>query len=91
MSDERLRRLWRATVPFASTESVLDGYKLYSMALRNVSSRYQVPFLPMAELGIAGSDFYVPDDPIHFNDLGADRFAEGLARRLLEGNLLPAP
>jgi lysophospholipase L1-like esterase len=84
-----VRQLWQVTVPFTTPETVLLGYQHYNLTLREVSARFRVPFLPMADLGIAGSGYYAQDDPIHFNDRGADLFAEGLARRLIAAHLVP--
>jgi lysophospholipase L1-like esterase len=85
------QKLWQTTVPFSNPATVLQGYQRYNLVLRDLGERYHAPFLSMVDLGIAGPDYYSPDDPIHFNDRGADRFAEGLARQLLAGNLFPVP
>jgi lysophospholipase L1-like esterase len=87
-SDPVARQIWRISVPFASPDRVLRAYQRYDVALQKVCEQYHVPFLPMHDLGIAGARFYAPNDPIHFNDQGADRFAEGLARKILQENLL---
>ena len=87
-SDSALRRIWRISVPFASPDRVLKAYQQYSVVLQKVCLQYHVPFLPMQDLGISGAKFYAPEDPIHFNDQGADRFAEGLARKILRDSLL---
>jgi lysophospholipase L1-like esterase len=86
--DPGRQALWQATVPFSNPETVLQGYRHYNLILTRLSSQYAAPFLPMMDLGIAGPEYYSPEDPIHFNDRGADRFAEGLARRLLAAGLL---
>ena len=81
---------WRHLVPFAPTDSLLAGYVRYNSALRSVTSAYGVPFIPMLQLGIAGTAYYGFGDPIHFNDRGAERFARGLATQLVQRNLIPA-
>lgn len=80
---------WQHSIPFAPTDSVLAGYARYNSALRSVAKAYNVPFVPMVQLGIAGTPYYSPGDPIHFNDRGAERFASGLAAQLLQQHLIP--
>jgi lysophospholipase L1-like esterase len=81
---------WRHTVPFAPADSVLAGYARYNAALRSVTNSYGVPFIPMLQLDITGTNYYSFGDPIHFNDRGAERFARGLAAQLFERHLIPA-
>jgi len=79
---------WQNTIPFAPTDSVLAGYARFNSALRSVAKAYNVPFIPMVQLAIAGTKYYFPEDPIHFNDQGAERFASGLAAQLLQQHLI---
>lgn len=83
-------RIWQAAVPFAAPGTVLQGYREYNRILQRMAEKYGVTFLPMNDLGIAGTSAFAPDDPVHFNDQGADRFAAGLAARLLKANLVPS-
>ncbi|MGQ0702380.1 MAG: SGNH/GDSL hydrolase family protein [Gemmatimonadales bacterium] len=87
-ADTLIRRLWKATVPFSSPETLLQGYLAFNQALERASARFGTLYFPMGAAGLAGSQYYVPDDPIHFNDRGADRFAEALARQLLTAGVL---
>jgi lysophospholipase L1-like esterase len=80
---------WQHTIPFAPTDSVLAGYARFNNALRSVAKAYNVPFIPMMQWAINGTKYYFPDDPIHFNDQGAERFASGLAAQLLQQHLIP--
>lgn len=80
--------LWRSIAPFP-TDSVLAGYQRYNAELRTVAESAGVAFIPMSDLGIAGTEYYASGEPIHFNDRGAWRFADGLARRLLERHAIP--
>lgn len=82
-SDPARKAVWQHTVPFASPATVLQGYQEYNAVLKEEAARYNDTFIPMADLAIAGEKYYAVEDPIHFSDLGADRFAEGLARRWL--------
>ena len=76
-------------MPFAPTDSLLAGYVRYNAALKSITSAYNIPFIPMLELGIAGTNYYSFGDPIHFNDRGAERFAKGLAEQLVQRHLIP--
>jgi lysophospholipase L1-like esterase len=40
--------------------------------------------------GLAGREWYVDGDPIHFNDRGAERMGEQMARALLNIGVAPA-
>ncbi|HEX4468542.1 MAG TPA: GDSL-type esterase/lipase family protein [Gemmatimonadaceae bacterium] len=85
---ERVAR-WRHAMPFAPTDTVLAGYARYNAVLKSVTNAYGVPFIPMVESGIAGANYYSFNDPIHFNDRGADRFARALAAQLIQRHLIP--
>lgn len=80
---------WQHSIPFAPTDSILAGYARYNMVLRSVAKAYDVPFIPMVQLGIAGTAYYSFNDPIHFNNRGAEHFATGLAEVLLQRHLIP--
>lgn len=88
-ADPNLEAMWRATIPYSVPDTTLLGYHRYNEVLRTLSERMGSTFIPMVDLGISGAQYYSPDDPLHFNDRGADRFAEGLAKRLLAANILP--
>jgi lysophospholipase L1-like esterase len=87
-ADPAVRRTWSLAVPFASPSSVLKAYAGYNGVLRSVSNRERVPFIATAGFGLVGSGLYAEDDPIHFNDRGADRMGEAMARALLGARLL---
>jgi lysophospholipase L1-like esterase len=89
-TDPRLISEWQHAVPFAPTDSVLAGYARYNAVLKSATDAYHVPFLPMLGLRIVGTNYYSTNDPVHFNDRGADRFARGLAVQLVQRHLIPA-
>lgn len=74
---------WRGAVPFASTSSVLSGYRSFRDVLARVADEHGAAFLPTKPIDVVGEAHYVSGDPIHFNDAGARRFAVGLAPMLL--------
>lgn len=85
--DLSARDEWRRAVPFASPEAVLSGYARYTAAVRAVIEREGSTWIPTASCGLTGRKWYAAEDPIHFNDAGADRFAECIARALLAAGL----
>jgi lysophospholipase L1-like esterase len=87
--DPAIREEWQRAVPFARPENVLSGYVRYRDALRRVAEQNEVSWIPTASFDLAGPKWYAPGDPIHFNDRGADRFAEQMARALLAAGVLP--
>lgn len=82
------RQIWRATMPYVDPDTVMRAYERYNEVLAEAARRAHVTFLPMLQLDIVGPEYYSPGDPIHFNDAGADRFAEGLARGLISADLI---
>jgi lysophospholipase L1-like esterase len=86
-ADPSLRTVWR-TVPFASVSAVLATYHRYGQRIRAATDRLGVTFIPTAAFGLRGAEWYSEGDPMHFNDLGADRMGEAMARALLEANVL---
>lgn len=89
--DAAVRRMWSLAVPFAPTDAVLRGYVAYNAVLRSVSARQGIPFIATGGFGFAGRGFYAEDDPIHFNDAGAERMGQEMARALLAAHVLDAP
>ncbi len=90
-ADPTIRTAWR-TVPFASVSAVLAAYHRYGQRIRTVTDRLGVTFISTAAFGLRGAEWYSEGDPMHFNDLGADRMGEAMAQALLEASVLgPAP
>ncbi len=89
--DSTLVRAWSLTVPFARPETVLQGYVRYNSVLHDVADRFGATWVPTASFGLAGPAWYATDDPIHFNDRGAGRMAERLARALIASRALDLP
>jgi lysophospholipase L1-like esterase len=80
--DPARRARWEVAIPFASPEEVLVGFRRFSEVLREVGEDLKVPFIATDRFGLEGNLWYSEGDPIHFNDLGADRMAAELASRL---------
>jgi len=89
--DSTIRRIWSYTVPFARPETVLQGYVRYNEALRNTARRFGATWIPTDSFGLAGKEWYEEGDPIHFNDRGAERMAQQLARALITRHALDVP
>jgi lysophospholipase L1-like esterase len=89
--DSATRRVWAQTVPFAKPETVLQGYARYAELMRTTAQQFRVAWVPTAQFGLVGPTWYEPDDPIHFNDRGADRMARQLAQALVAEHRLDAP
>src|SRR5437667_105550 len=89
--DSTIRRIWSYTVPFARPETVLQAYVRYNEALRNTARRFGATWIPTDSFGLAGKEWYEEGDPIHFNDRGAERMAQQLARALITRHALDVP
>jgi lysophospholipase L1-like esterase len=86
--DSGVQRMWKAFYPVDEADEVLRGFALYDAVLRRAAARFGATYLPTTSFGLRGSELYVPDDPIHFNDLGADRMGRRLAEALIGDRLL---
>lgn len=82
--DPRFDAVWRASVGAAPPEVVLKGYEAFNERIVRVAARFALPSIPTAGFGMEGDSLYLPDDPIHFNIAGSDRFARLLAPALLD-------
>lgn len=80
---EAEKQMWNRTVPFASAETVLEGYRRFNAVLAEVSAEYGARMLDPDSLVVVGKEAYAESDPIHFNDMGARRFSLSTARSLL--------
>jgi lysophospholipase L1-like esterase len=79
---------WRVAVPFASPDIVMQAYARYNAVLDSVAAAQGIPCVRTAGFGLDGLEAYAPDDPIHFNDAGADRMAREMADQLLATSLV---
>ncbi len=86
--DSTLRRRWHQGFAGVRPEIVLAGYAKLDMTAREQAARFSALYLPTSEFDLRGAPWYVTGDPIHFNDQGADRMAAGVAKGLLESELL---
>jgi lysophospholipase L1-like esterase len=82
--DSALARSWSLTVGGTPPPVVLEGYRRYNAAVREIAGRYRLPLIDGEASGVAGPDFYAEGDPIHFNDAGAERFARFVAPQLAQ-------
>jgi hypothetical protein len=80
-----IARGWSYAVPGVAPEVILRGYRRYNAAIAEVAAGWGVPLIDGAASGVAGTDRYADDDTIHFNDAGADAFADFVARQLVGG------
>ena len=83
-----IQTIWARAMPLVSVSTVLSAYHRYGQRIRAVADRLGVTFIPTAAFRLKGAEWYSESDPIHFNDLGADRMGEAMARALLEANVL---
>lgn len=81
-------QVWQHSIPYASPEHVLEGYRRFTSVIHRVGRRNGVPVLPTQSFGLVGEQWYAEGDPIHFNDQGADRMASHLASALVAQHLL---
>jgi lysophospholipase L1-like esterase len=87
-ADPITRDEWRHAVPFAPPEAVLAGYARYDAAVRSVAERNGAQWIATGSCGLTGRRWYAAEDPIHFNNVGADRFGECMARALVSAGLI---
>ena len=84
-SDNSQMERWKGTAPPAI---VLEGYREYNARIRAVAEAHGATFIPTAAFGLTGDSLYAIDDPIHFNDAGADRMARQLADAMMLAGVL---
>ena len=89
-SDPSQMERWTGSLP-APPAIVLDGYREYNARIRAVAEAHGATYVPTAVFGLTGDSLYAIDDPIHFNDAGADRMARQLAEALMLKGLLSLP
>lgn len=88
-SDPEVRQVWEVNFPFTTPEIVLGGYVRFNDAVRKVAGcAASATYLPAADLGLRGTHWYAPYDPIHYNDRGADRMGRNMAEALIAQGLL---
>jgi len=80
--DDRVARSWTYTVGGVPPDVVLRAYRRFDASVRDVARRRGLPVIDGAASGVVGPAFYAEDDPIHFNDAGAERFAQFVAVHL---------
>jgi lysophospholipase L1-like esterase len=88
--DPAIQAWWRRAVPGVEPDTVLEGYRRYNAVLRAAARAYSATFVPTDPFALAGREWYGDDDPIHFNDRGADRMGRAMADALLAVDL-PTP
>lgn len=83
-----LRRSWSDARPYAEPDSALKLYRDYADALARSADESGAFFIETAGFEIRGSRFYGRNDPMHFNDLGADAMGRSIARALIQADLI---
>lgn len=86
--DARVRAIWSASVPFAPPATVLRAYVRYDDVARAVAAKYGATYIPTIDFGLVGTRWYSPGDPIHFNDLGAQRMGTAMARAFVAAGVV---
>jgi len=82
-SSEEVTRNWANTLPGVPPVTVLKTYRAINARIAAVAQRHGIAFIDGAASGVVGLDLYAEGDPVHFNDVGADRFARFVARELV--------
>lgn len=80
-SDAIVQR-WANTVVGVPVSVVLEGYRRFNARIAAVAKRHNLPLIDGAASSVIGPEFYAEGDAIHFNRLGADRFARYAAGTL---------
>jgi lysophospholipase L1-like esterase len=79
--------LWRSN--FSTPPAVLlDGYARFHRVWQTVADSVGATFVPAASIGISGSDYFCTQDPIHFNQTGAETFARRMAEQLIQDGVV---
>jgi lysophospholipase L1-like esterase len=86
--DPRVRRLWSSSVPFAPPETLLRAYIRYDDVARAVAAKRGATYIPTIGFGLTGTQWYSPGDPIHFNNAGAQRMGQSMARALVAAGVV---
>jgi len=68
---------------YAPPAMVWEGYARFDSVTRAVATGLKTRYVPVSDSAVWKLDAYAGDDPIHFNDQGASRFAHQLARAIL--------
>lgn len=90
-SDAEIRKVWQTNFPYTTPEIILRGYVRFNDAVRRVAGCAQsATYLPTADFGLRGTDFYAPYDPVHYNDRGADMMGRKMAEALVARSILDA-
>jgi lysophospholipase L1-like esterase len=80
--------MWRNALPGVAPDTVIEGYRRYADLLQRAALEGSSIFISTQGFGLRGERWYYEGDPIHFNDAGADRMAECVARALLASRII---
>jgi lysophospholipase L1-like esterase len=86
--DSVVRWMWERAVPHGSVETVLRTYASFNNVLRSLSEKHRATVIATSGFGLTGRQLFADEDPIHFNDAGADKMGRAMAEALLESGLL---
>ena len=86
--DPAARRTWAAAAPYATPEAIRRAYTRYTAALHEVAAQEGIVAIRTGDFGLGGSQWYAPNDPMHFNDGGAERMGQRMAQALLAAGVL---
>lgn len=80
--------IWRRSTGATSARVVLEGYASYNEAIAAVAERFGLLHIRTSTFGLSGVEWYASEDPIHFNDRGAERMATSMADALASMGVL---
>ena len=83
-TDSKISEIWARAVPFATPDEVLVMYQQYNHIIATVAQRHGAVSLAAAHGLLRGRQYYTENDPIHFNDRGAEEMANSIAKALAE-------
>ncbi len=74
---------YASAFPGVPVRTSLDGYHRFRDVVRAVGAATGVPVIQTDDMGLDRAEYFDAADPMHLNDLGARRFAEAVATRLM--------
>jgi len=85
------REVWERAIPYAPPETVLEAYERYNQVIKEVAADFSITWISTRDFGLVGAEWYSEGDVMHFNERGADRMAQQMARSLIAAGLFRDP
>ena len=70
---------------------MLEAYERYKQVIKEVAADFSITWISTRDFGLVGAEWYAEGDVMHFNERGADRMAQQMARSLIATGLLRDP